>query len=242
MIIAVPFEVFVTRTARVRPDVTVTGCETTEPIRTARVRDGVVVFVTLLLLVIPATPIDVPATPIDVALFVDADGMTRLPTAREGVEPPLVRLDVTVAAPVCVAVVAPELFATITVAGLAAAVGDGTPTEDKVGVGVPVLTWFGAATPAEDTVGVGVPLLTRVGVTAVAALVTVVPPPRVTGAATIALVAMPAVAPLVVIGAFVTVVPAPPVNVMPAAPPVSLITTGVGSELIDEFTVISGFA
>jgi hypothetical protein len=232
VIIVVPSELFVMRTARVRLGVTVAGCETTEPIRTARVRDGVAVFDTLLLLVIPATPIDT-------TLLDDADGMMTLPTARDGVEPVLA--GVTVA--VCVAVLARKLFVTTTGAGLAAAVGDGTPTDDMVGVGVPALTWFGAATPTDDTVGVGVPVLTCVGVAAVPAFVTVVPPATSSGAAVIALVATPAaVVPVAVIGAFVTVVPAPLVKVMPAAPPVSLITTGVASELIDEFTVTSGFA
>jgi len=215
----VPSEAFVMRTARVRLGVTVTGWETTDPLRTARVREGVVVFVTLLLLVIPARPIDA-------TVLVDADGMMTLPTARDGVEP---LAGVTVA--VCVFAVTPELFATITVAGLAAAAGDGTPTDDIVGVGVPALTWFGAATLTEETVGVGVP-----------AVVTVVPPPRITGEATIALLATPAVVPVVVIGAFDTVVPAPLVKVIPVATPVSLITTGVAGELIDEFTVTSGFA
>jgi hypothetical protein len=118
-------------------------------------------------------------------------------------------------------VVAAALFPTMVPERFDATVGDGTTDADAVGVGAPTLTWVGVAAAAAVVAFV----VTRPPVVAMA---------LVTGAAVIALVTAPVVAPVV------APVAAPLTIVTPA--PLSLMTTGVGSELIEELTVISGLA
>jgi hypothetical protein len=116
-----------------------------------------------------------------------------------------------------------------TVAGLAAKVGDGTPMDDCVGVGVPITTCDGDA-DAADAVVTGAVAIAPV---TMLPFVTVVPVPATVAAAVVPVVpTAPTVA-----GA---VVPLPLTMVRPA--PLSLMTAGVASELMERLTVTSGFA
>ncbi len=211
MIIGVPSEVLVRRTARVRLGLTVAGCEATEVLRTARVRDGVVVSVT------GAASEGVVTVPLLLIIVgsVAADGIVRFPIERICVA------GGAVTAAAVVGVVA-ALLGRMTVAGFAARVGEGTPIDDCVGVGVPMMTCDGDAEAADAVV---------TGAVAIAPVMTL---PFVLCApvpATVAAAVMPVV--VTVAGA---VVPPPLTTTMPVS--LSLMTAGVASELMERLTVI----
>jgi hypothetical protein len=225
VIIGVPFEVVVTRTARVRLLVpaTVAGFEAVALLRTARLRDAAVVVVagvtvagnetvvgllTLLLLIIVGSGA--------------APRMVMFPIARD------CTVDCVAGGAVTAAVVAVEPIVVplerTAVAGFAAKVGDGTPRDDCVGVGVPITTCDGEA----DAVVTGAVAIAPV---TMLPLVAIVP-------ATVAAETIPPVptAPTVAGAA----VPLPLTMVMPA--PLSSMMAGVASELMERLTVASGFA
>lgn len=189
-------------------------------LRTARVREGVVVVVTGVMV---DGDVTVPLPLLLLLIMVGsvaADGIVRFPIERVCVA------GGAVTAAVGVVVVAALLLGRITVAGFAAKVGEGTPIEDCVGVGVPMMTRDGDAEAAEAVV---------TGAVAIAPVMMLpfalcVPVP-----ATVAAAIVPAGA--TVAGA---VVPPPLTIVSPA--PVSLMTAGVASELMERLTVTSGFA
>ena len=113
----------------------------------------------------------------------------------------------------------------ITMFWFAAAVGDIVALEDIVGVKKPPrlsMTAAGAFAAEEVVAFVATVLAATVGVSVVAAVVGVVVTPEV-------------IAALVLTGAATATPPT-------IAPPPPLVTTGVGGELIELFTVISGFA
>src|SRR5207248_11394327 len=117
-------------------------------------------------------------------------------------------------------------------AGFAGTVGEGTPIDDCVGVGVPMTTCDGDAVAA-DMVVTGAVAIAPV---TMLPFVTVVPVAVPAVPATVAAAVVPVVVPTV----DAAVVPPPLTKVMPA--PLSLMYAGVGSELIDRLTVTCGFA
>jgi hypothetical protein len=211
VISAVPLDVVVRRTARVRLAATVAGCDVVEATRTARVRDGVVVVVTGVMvdgavMIVLVLPMLLPLLLIMLGRDA-ADGIETFPIARCCVADGAVTAAVVVV--VGVSVVVP---ARAGATGFTARVGDGTPSDDCVGVGVPMTVRPGVAATADDAVRGA----------AIVPLVVVVPVPATVEAA----VTPATVAPLTM--------------EMPA--PLSLMTAGVGSELIERLTVTSGFA
>jgi hypothetical protein len=112
------------------------------------------------------------------------------------------------------------------VAGFAATVGDGTPSDDCVGVGVPITTADGDAAAAD------------IVVTGAVATAPVTMLPFAVCAPVPATVAADVMAPVLTVDA--AVVPPPLTIVSPA--PLSLMTAGVASELMERLTVTSGFA
>jgi hypothetical protein len=224
VIIGVPLVVVVIRTARVRLGATVAGCDVTAVLRTARVRDGVVVVVTGLTGVTVEAAVTVLPLLLIIVGSVAAAGIVKLPIER------CIVVDGAVTAAAVVVVPTLLLFDRTTVAGFAAMVGDGTPTDDCVGVGVPITTCEGDA-DAADAVVTG-----AVAIAPVTMLPFTVwfPVP-----ATVAAAVLPVVVP--VAATVEAAVVAPPLTiVMPA--PLSLITAGVASELMERLTVTSGFA
>jgi hypothetical protein len=131
VIIGVPFDEVVIRTARVRLGATVAGCDIAEVLRTARVRDGVVVVVTgvmvdgdvTVVLVLPVLPLLLIIVGRDAA-----DGIVTLPIARCCVVADgAVTVAVVVPVFVFMVVVVPARAAT---RGFTATVGEGTPIDD----------------------------------------------------------------------------------------------------------------
>jgi hypothetical protein len=153
VIIGVPFVVVVIRTARVRLGATVAGCDIPAVLRTARVREGVDVVVTGMTV---DGAVTMPPLLLIIVGSVAAAGIVKFPIER------CIVVDgaVTVAAAVVVPTL--PLFDRTTVAGFAAMAGDGIPTDDCVGVGVPITTCEGDADAADAFVtgGVAIALLT----------------------------------------------------------------------------------
>lgn len=157
--------------------------------------------------------------------------VTMPPVARPMTSCPLVPADVnadvrTVLFAAVIVVVVPRV-PTFAMIGFAARVGETVAAEVIVGVSRPpllLMTAAGELAAADVVAFVATVFAATVGDTEAAAVVGVVMRPDV-----IALVAPLRLA----------VVATPPL--MPAPPP-PLVMTGVGGELIDEFTVISGFA
>jgi hypothetical protein len=208
VIIGVPFDEVVMRTARVRLGATLDGCDIAEVLRTARVRDGVVVVVTGVMVdgnvtVVLVLPVLLPLLLIIVGrggVGRDAaDGIVTFPIARCCV------VDGAVTAAVLVVVldvgVVPARAAT---RGFTATVGEGTPIDDCVGVGVPMTVRPGDAAAADDTVR-----------GAATAAVLPVPAATVPVPATVEAAVTPAVAaPLLTIAPVLTIPRPAPVSLM----------------------------
>jgi len=151
-----------------------------------------------------------------------AGKLTWRPTLRVP-EPLRVVVVPTVGVVVTALVVAVEAVPTLPAGGLAALVGDGVRPDVTVGVRNPVFCVAVAA------------VAVLVGVTAVLDV------PK-TGAASVlaaVMAAVPAVTPLVTAP---VLTPPPRTTAPPPSPPAPLVMTGVGSELMDEFTVCCGLA
>jgi len=200
-------------TARERDDVIATGCET------ARERTVVTVGETV--------TGDVTAVP--VLLIADGETVAGKLTWRATLrlpEPVRVVVVRAVGVDVIALVVAVEVVPTFATGGLAALVGDGVMPDVTVGVRKPVLCVAVAAVAALAGVAAVGDVPKTGAASELAAVIADVP------------LVTPAVTPLVTAPELT-----PPVTTAPPpSPPAPLVMTGVGSELMDEFTVCCGLA